>query len=210
MRSAENAQVTGIDRMGHAAAPRMCRDPRAILVIDFPDFSRLADEQIPRFHEYVMRPVAEVLDEHQEGRLYDNSWGDAIIAIFDRVSLAAHFSLDLQRRMAIVPFAELGMPSTLRPRIAGDYGHTWQGFDFVKKEITYYGLHVTRAARLEPVTPPGAIYVTQAFAVAASQEDPTLVCDYVGDLVTPKNFGVLSAYRLMRTETTPPCTASHS
>jgi adenylate cyclase len=200
MRSGENALATGIERHGHAAAaPRMCRDPRAILVIDFPDFSRLADDQIPRFHEYVMRPVSEVLDDHQEGRLYDNSWGDAIIAIFDRVSLAAHFSLDLQERLADVPFAALGMPPTLRPRVAGDFGHTWQGYDFVKKEITYYGLHVTRAARLEPVTPPGAIYVTQSFATAAVADDPSLSCEYVGDLVTPKNFGVLSAYRLTRT-----------
>ena len=210
MRSGENAHAMEIDRVGLSAmAPRMCRDPRAILVIDFPDFSRLADEQIPLFHEYVMRPVAEVMDEHLEGRLYDNSWGDAIIAIFDRVSLAAHFSIDLQRRLAAVPFAELGMPATLQPRIAGDFGHTWQGFDFVKKEITYYGLHVTRAARLEPVTPPGAIYVTQSFAVAAVEEDRALACEYVGDLVTPKNFGVLSAYRLTRTGPRP-CTASRS
>lgn len=204
MRSAESTHTTGTERHGHAHAagmPRMCRDPRAILVIDFPDFSRLADEQIPLFHEYVMRPVAEVMDAHQEGRLYDNSWGDAIIAIFDRVSLAAHFSLDLQERLQRVPFASLGMPTTARPRVAGDFGHTWQGFDFVKKEITYYGLHVTRAARLEPVTPPGAIYVTQSFAVAATAEDPDLSCEYVGDLVTPKNFGVLSAYRLTRTGT---------
>ena len=149
------------------------------------------------------------MEAHEEGRLYDNTWGDAIIAIFDRPSLAAHFALDLQERLAEVPFAELGMPQSLRPRIAGDFGRTWQGFDFVRKEITYYGLHVTRAARLEPVTPPGAIYVTQSFALAAAVEDPTLRCAYVGDLVTPKNFGVMSAYCLTRTGT-PRWIASHS
>jgi adenylate cyclase len=211
MRAEHNIEARGSERHGHAHAnaPRMCREPRAILVIDFPDFSRLADEQIPLFHEHIMRPVSEVMDLHEEGRLYDNSWGDAIIAIFDRVSLAAHFSLDLQARLDAVPFAALGMPATLRPRIAGDFGRTWQGFDFVKKEITYYGLHVTRAARLEPVTPPGAIYVTQSFATAAVAEDASLACAYVGDLVTPKNFGVLSAYRLTRTEG-PAWTASRS
>jgi class 3 adenylate cyclase len=192
-----------------AGAPRMCREPRAILIIDFADFSQLSDDAIPIFHEYVMRPVAEVMAEHEEGRLYDNSWGDAIIAIFDRAAPAAHFSLDLQARLQDLPFRELGMPSTLRPRIACDFGRTWQGYDFVRKEITYYGLHVTRAARLEPVTPPGAIYVTQSFAAAASAEDATLACDYVGDLVTPKNFGVLSAYRLGRTQC-PSWTATHS
>jgi adenylate cyclase len=195
----------GSDRPAHShiadpharhGARGLCREPRAILVIDFPDFSLLDDDTIPVFHEYVMRPVAEVMETHQEGRLYDNTWGDAIIAIFDRAVLAARFSLELQTRLAEVPYPELGMPPTLRPRIAGDFGRTWQGFDFVRKEITYYGLHVTRAARLEPVTPPGAIYVTQAFAAALAVEDKSLRCDYVGDLVTPKNFGVLSAYRL--------------
>jgi adenylate cyclase len=198
MKAEQDLMASGIERHGHAARPRMCREPRAILVIDFPDFSRLADEQIPLFHEFVMQPVAEVMAEHEDGRLYDNSWGDSIIAIFDRTSLAAHFSLDLLERLAAVPFAKLGLPRTLLPRIAGDFGRTWQGFDFVRKEITYYGLHVTRAARLEPVTPPGALYVTQSFAMAAASEDPALVCEYVGDLVTPKNFGVLSAYRLTR------------
>jgi class 3 adenylate cyclase len=185
-----------------ARSHELCREPRAILVIDFPDFSLLDDETIPVFHEFVMRPVAEVMEAHEEGRLYDNTWGDAIIAIFDRAVLAARFSLELQSRLAAVPFAALGMPATLRPRIAGDFGRTWQGFDFVRKEITYYGLHVTRAARLEPVTPPGAIYVTQAFAAAVAAEDETLRCDYVGDLVTPKNYGVMSAYRL--TSDSPP------
>lgn len=198
MRAEQNAHATGLGLRGHAPDVRMCREPRAILVIDFPDFSRLPDEHIPSFHELVMRPVSEVLDAHEEGRLYDNSWGDAIIAIFDRAALAAHFSLDLQARMADVPFAEIGLPRTLRPRIAGDFGRTWQGFDFVRKELTYYGLHVTRAARLEPVTPPGAIYVTQPFARALADEDPSLVCEYVGELTTPKNFGVMSAYRVMR------------
>jgi adenylate cyclase len=196
MGSDRPAHSHSFDQHARARSHELCREPRAILVVDFPDFSLLDDELIPVFHEFVMRPVAEVMEAHEDGRLYDNTWGDAIIAIFDRAVLAARFSLDLQSRLAWVPFADLGMPATLRPRIAGDFGRTWQGFDFVRKEITYYGLHVTRAARLEPVTPPGAIYVTQSFAAALAAEDPSLRCDYVGDLVAPKNYGVLSAYHL--------------
>ncbi|HUK60845.1 MAG TPA: adenylate/guanylate cyclase domain-containing protein [Stellaceae bacterium] len=177
--------------------PRLCDDPRAILVIDFAAFSRLPDASIPIFHECVMRPVAEVMAEHEDGRLYDNSWGDAIIAVFEDASRAAHFSLDLQDRLACMPFAALGLPATLRPRIAGDYGRTWQGYDFVRKELTFYGVHVTRAARLEPVTPPGAVYVTESFAEAASA-DRALACRYVGEIATAKNFGVLGAFELTR------------
>jgi adenylate cyclase len=194
---AERIETTRAHEPQAHSLPRLCREPRAVLIIDFAAFSRLPDDAIPVFHECVMRPVAEVMEAHEDGRLYDNSWGDAIIAIFEDAPQAARFALDLQDRLAEVPFGKLGLPPTLRPRIAGDFGRTWQGYDFVRKEVTFYGLHVTRAARLEPVTPPGAVYVTQAFALAASNE-PEIACRYVGELATPKNFGVLSAYRLLR------------
>ena len=205
MRSAESTHTTGTERHGHAHAagmPRMCRDPRAILVIDFPDFSRLADEQIPLFHEYVMRPVAEVMDAHQEGRLYDNSWGDAIIAIFDRVSLAAHFSLDLQERLQRVPFAALGMPTTaaaarrrrFRPHLAG-LRLREEGDHLLRSPR-----HARRPARAGDAA--GRDLRDAELRRRRHRGRPrSLVCEYVGDLVTPKNFGVLSAYRLTRTGT---------
>jgi len=34
----------------------------------------------------------------------------------------------------------------------------------VLKRVNYFGAHVSRAARIEPVTPEGCVYVTETFA----------------------------------------------
>ena len=61
------------------------------------------------------------------------------------------------------------------------------------------GTHVTRTARVEPVTPPGAVYVTDAFAAAlvlAGRDE--YACDYVGHMPAAKDYGRLRMYRLRR------------
>ena len=65
----------------------------------------------------------------------------------------------------------------------------------------FTGSHVSRAARIEPVTPPGAVYVTEPFAAAlvlAGRRD--LTCDYVGHMPMAKDYGRLRMYRLRRVE----------
>ena len=62
------------------------------------------------------------------------------------------------------------------------------------------GSHVSRTARIEPVTPPAEVYVTEPFAAALvlSGHD-RLACDYVGHMPAAKDFGQLRMYRLRRT-----------
>jgi class 3 adenylate cyclase len=65
--------------------------------------------------------------------------------------------------------------------------------------MTFVGSHVNRTARVEPVTPAGAVYVTEHFAaslVLGCAEG--LVCDYVGHMPAAKDFGRLRMYRLRR------------
>jgi class 3 adenylate cyclase len=59
------------------------------------------------------------------------------------------------------------------------------------------GSHVSRTARIEPVTPPGTVYVTEPFAAAlvlAGRSE--FACDYVGHLDAAKGYGRLRMYRL--------------
>jgi class 3 adenylate cyclase len=61
------------------------------------------------------------------------------------------------------------------------------------------GSHLGSTARIEPVTPPGAVYVTEAFAALlelAGCDD--LGCDYVGHLPAAKDYGRLRMYHLRR------------
>ena len=66
------------------------------------------------------------------------------------------------------------------------------------------GSHVSRTARIEPVTPPGAVYVTEPFAAALGLEGrEEFGCDYVGHMPAAKDFGRLRMYRLWRSSERP-------
>jgi class 3 adenylate cyclase len=71
----------------------------------------------------------------------------------------------------------------------------------VLKTTVFIGSHVSRTARIEPVTPPGEVYVTEAFAarlLLASQR--RLNSDYVGHMPAAKGYGNLRMYRLRRSD----------
>jgi hypothetical protein len=61
----------------------------------------------------------------------------------------------------------------------------------------FTGTDVNRTARIEPVTPPGEVYVTDAFAAAlVLAGERELTCDYVGHMAA---YGRLRMHRLRRT-----------
>lgn len=62
----------------------------------------------------------------------------------------------------------------------------------------FMGSHVSRTARIEPVTPPGSVFVTEPFAAALVLEDSPFLCDYVGHVPAAKDFGRIRMYRLGR------------
>jgi hypothetical protein len=55
----------------------------------------------------------------------------------------------------------------------------------------YTGVHTSRAARIEPITPPGCVYCSQAFA---SMSETLCVsdyeCTYVGNVPLAKGYGL--------------------
>ena len=61
----------------------------------------------------------------------------------------------------------------------------------------FIGSHVSRTARIEPITPPGTVYVTEPFAAALVLDGRApFACDYVGHLQLAKDYGRLRMYRL--------------
>jgi hypothetical protein len=53
------------------------------------------------------------------------------------------------------------------------------------------------AARIEPVTPPGEIYLTEAMAAAlALTGSERIECNYMGNLPTAKGYGHMPMYVL--------------
>ncbi len=56
---------------------------------------------------------------------------------------------------------------------------------------------MNRAARVEPITPPGHVYATEAFAALSAAAGVTaFTCDYVGQTPLAKGYGAFATYRV--------------
>jgi class 3 adenylate cyclase len=172
---------------------------RAMLFADVKGFSRLTDEQLPRFADIVLGAFADVLNRHGRFVEHQNTWGDALYAVLSDAPSASACALDLQSAMKQVDFQAEGLPGHLALRLGAHIGPVFPTHDPVLGELAFMGSHVSRTARIEPVTPPGEVYVTEAFAAAVALDGgEEFACDYVGHMPTAKGFGSLRMYRLWR------------
>jgi len=170
-----------------------------LMFTDYPGFSKLDERALPIFWEDVMVRSARILEGHGDVIRQGNTWGDAIFAVFQDAPTAAAAALDLCEGLRQVDCKALGVREGTAMRIALHYGPTYSGYDPVTKRTTYYGSEVSRAARIEPVTPSGAVYVTEPFAaVLEMQKNHPFDCNYVGKIALPKGYGVYPLYRLTR------------
>ena len=181
------------------------REVRSILFADYKGFSLLGERQLPVFMRTVMGRIGEVLDDYGEHVEFRNTWGDALYAIIDEPVVAARIALALQLRLADMP-PELSVAgSGAGMRIGLHFGPIYVGVDRVTRAPLWYGGEVNRTARIEPVTPVGDVYCTEAFA-AALQVEGRSNCEFksIGKHPLPKGFGEVALYRLMRSGHTEP------
>ncbi len=176
---------------GHA------RIVRAMLFADVKGFSVLTDEQVLIFAERVLGEFAKVLGHHRI--CHRRTWGDAIFLVLTDAPAAAECALDLQESMASIDLESEGLPGHLALRLGAHLGPVFEYRDPVVDGLDFTGSHVSRTARIEPITPPGEVYVSEPFAaglVLADRRD--LTCDYVGHMPMAKGYGRLRMYRLRR------------
>ena len=172
----------------------------AILFTDFAGFSTLKETALPAFWDGVMRRVAEVLDRHDGEVVCRNSWGDALYAVTTSAPAGAGIALELQDALAAFDYATLGLDGAGGMRIGVHYGPAWRTTDHITGRTTFYGTEVSKAARIEPVTPPGAVFVTEPFAaILALESGKAFTCRYVGRIALAKKYGDYPMYRLTRT-----------
>jgi len=177
------------------------RNLAAILFTDFKGFSTLSESALPAFWDGVMRIVAEVLDGHEDDVECRNSWGDALYAVTSSASSAAEIALQLQDRLAQYDYATLGMDGSGGMRIGAHYGPAYRTIDHITGRITFYGTEVSKAARIEPVTPPGAVFVTEPLAaILALEGRDRYTSRYVGRIALAKKYGDYPMYRLTRAD----------
>ncbi len=173
------------------------RMQRAMLFADLAGYSRLDDSHIPAFLDEVMRPLAAVITGFGDAVLFRNTWGDGIYIVFVDVVTATACALEMQAVLDRVDLDVVGLPEHLALRIAAHAGLVLEREDPILGVTNFYGTEVTRAARMEPRTPEGAVYVTDQFAALLSLEpDAPANCQYVGRLPSAKDFGTFPMYVL--------------
>lgn len=189
-------------RTGTTVAPFVAsssRVIRSVLFGDFKGFSRLHDEHIKIFLATVMQPVAEVLDRYGEHVIVRNTWGDGLFLVLDNAVNGARCALDLQERLRGIDLAAAGLPADMGLRLGGHTAPLVPVYDPVLRLPMVMGRGLTRAARIEPRTPTGEVYVTTAFAALLRLEPASgVTSEYVGHLTTAKNFETTPMYLLRR------------
>jgi hypothetical protein len=176
--------------------PKNQRIVRAMLFADVKGFSKLGDAQLPRFAEHVLGAFANVLERHRSNVEFSNTWGDGLYVVMTDAIAAAACALDLQHAMSELDLVALGLPEHLALRLGAHVGPVYALRDPILGVESFMGSQVSRTARIEPVTPSGAVYVTESFAANLELNDAPFACDYVGHMPAAKDFGRLRMYRL--------------
>ena len=182
-----------------SADTRPRRTLKALLFADFAGFSRLHDAMAPLFQERFWAIAAGEIGASAAKPLLATTWGDALYVVFEAPGEGADFALRFLDRMREADWPALGLPESSQIRIALHAGPVFCGFDPIMRCDNYFGSSVTKAARIEPVTPPGTVYASEAFAaslVASGRSDYAL--EYVGRLTLAKGYGESRLYRVDR------------
>jgi len=175
------------------------RRTRAMLFGDIHGFSKLTDAQLPRFIDAMLGTVARVIEQNRADILLANTWGDGLFLVFDDAGRAASCALALQAALTEVNRAASGLPDTMALRIGLHLGPAYTAHDPILLRDNFFGAHVSRAARIEPVTPLGCIYVTETMAaVLALHNAEFFSCEYVGMTEAAKSYGQMRMFLLRR------------
>lgn len=181
------------------AAARPQRTLKTLLFADFAGFSRLHDALAPLFQASFWKIAAAQIEAAPVKPLMASTWGDALYVVFDSAHDGAEFALSFLESMLAVDWTAVGLAESSQIRIALHAGPVFCGFDPIMGRDNYFGSSVTKAARIEPVTPPGMVYASEAFAATlAATGKGDFAFEYVGRLALAKSYGESSVYRLER------------
>lgn len=169
-----------------------------IVYSDLKGFSKLEPKEQKRYLTVYVNLLSDTIKPSLEKALLSNTWGDAIIAVFESGTDAAEFML-LYRQEA---GKNLGAVTEKRvlPRIAGHYGQVSIFEDPLLGRINTISDEVNTAARIEPVTRPGEIFVTkefkQAFQLQADKQRKVKF-ERLGMIPLAKDHGERELFRLI-------------
>jgi hypothetical protein len=185
--------------------PSFQHEIRAMLFGDAVGYSGLSEDQTPNFITQFLGTVAALNGTSAERPIHVETSGDGLYMVFADVRHAGHYALQLSHLITTTDWVARGLPGGLNIRIALHCGPVYHGRNPLTGAPLFTGPHTSRAARIEPVTPPGQVYASSAFAaVAAASGVQGLRLQYIGRIPLAKGYGLLGLYHLSPDETLGP------
>jgi class 3 adenylate cyclase/tetratricopeptide (TPR) repeat protein len=167
-----------------------------MMFADVRGYSRLSGLQLYIFAQRFMSACADVLRSHEEGIYSTRSQGDSLFIVFRELSSAVSAARALRDMISSTDWEGSGLPADLTARFALDCGPCYAYGDPVTGRREICGAHVIRAARLEPVTPPGHIYASESFAALCAVNRVEAEFEAAGRIILPKSYGQMRVYHL--------------
>ncbi len=173
----------------------------AVLFADAVGFSKLPDQEVPMFVNKFLMRIGNLVESYGSNRIpVKETWGDGLFFAFHTLEDAALFALDLSQLVNGTDWQAEGFSFPLCLRTALHHGPIYHTQDPITKLPKVTGAHVAQAARLEPKTPPGQVYATEAFAARAALEGlNSFRCTFVKQLEFDKRYGTFPTYVISRT-----------
>lgn len=197
-----------------AAAPIAYLEPerviKSMLFADIVGFSKLREEELPGLWRFLAE-VKAAADAHCRAPDLVESWGDALYVVMPNACDLVRYAFALQAAFAAMDPARYGLSAPLRLRVGLHAGPVYEGHHPLTGKPIVYGSHVSRTARIEPVTVPGQIYASQQCVALLTAEESVLryeaemtgadyacwyACDYLGNQPLAKKYGKQPVYHL--------------
>lgn len=189
------------------------RVPKTLLFADIQGFSKLREEDLPGLWGY-LAAVKEQLDRDCAPPDLVESWGDALYVVMPSARAMLRYAFALQDCFTCLDPRAHGLPHPLSLRVGLHAGPVYTGRHPLTGRPIVYGSHVSRTARIEPVTVPGHVYASQQFVALLTAEETAFraereaaatpawyACEYLGILQLAKKYGNAPVYHLLpRTE----------
>jgi class 3 adenylate cyclase len=170
---------------------------RAMLFADVAGYSALSEDQTPNFITQFLGAVADLNACTAHPPEHVETTGDGLYMVFGSVRDAGYYALQLNQLVTGTDWGARGLPGGLNIRIALHCGPVYCGRNPLTGAPLYTGPHTSRTARIEPITPPGQVYASSAFAaVAAAMGVDGLAMQYVGRMPLAKDYGRLGLYHV--------------
>lgn len=199
---------------GPAADALPERTIRTMLFADIVGYSKLGEEDLPALWRCLENVKPQLEMPASRLRLIE-SWGDAIYAVMDNCRDMAEYAFALIDAIARMDASGAGLSRQLQVRVGLHAGPVFEGDHPLTGRRIVYGSHVSRAARIEPVSLPGHVYASQQFVAMLLAEESALrheatmtgeryreryACEYLGMLSLAKNYGRQQVYHIRRNE----------